>query len=577
MRDPSLLVTRPTAGDPALAPARPRSALRSGARAESVAGQRRLGRRRRLLHRQHDRRRHRLGSRNSATMPSCCTSSTPRTGRRQGMAAGTPFALAHTFAQTGPFRPANTVRGIDNVGAGRIVDRAGRRRADRPAVRDGWPPTGSPGPRPDASRRTSEAGDHDPLRTRRRRCARSGPARRLRTVPDAQRRSTAARSSSPPGCSRPSSGLRCTRSTDSPAAPTTFSTTSTPRCSTAERAERLQRLATQLFNQLVQDQDCGDDPALRAVVHTARRYGIPWEMFDDFLTSMRMDLTVTDYPDRTALERYMHGSAEVIGLQMLPVLGTVGAREEAAPYAAALGKAFQLTNFLRDVDEDLRRGRVYLPADELAAHRVDRDILTWCQTNKRTDARVRRALAEQHAATRRVYEFARKGIELLDPRSRPCVAAAFTLYSEILDRIENIDYAIFSQRATVGTGTPTAGGRRRPGAGLARTVDARYEDLNAGQPPCPRRRPRLFDPRLARASRCCAADSRAAALRAQRGLSHVFAVGGAWRNWRFRHQPRPGGPSPARHLADTPGRCRCASGHRHRPWATPLCRTGPWL
>ena len=49
----------------------------------------------------------------------------------------------------------------------------------------------------------------------------------------------------------------------------------------------------------------------------------------------------------------MHGSAEVIGLQMLPVLGTVGAREEAAPYAAALGKAFQLTNFLRDVDEDL--------------------------------------------------------------------------------------------------------------------------------------------------------------------------------------------------------------------------------
>ena len=68
---------------------------------------------------------------------------------------------------------------------------------------------------------------------------------------------------------------------------------------------------------------------------------------------MRMDLTVTDYPDRAALEPYMYGSAEVIGLQMLPVLGTVCPREEAAPYAAALGKAFQLTNFLRDVDEDL--------------------------------------------------------------------------------------------------------------------------------------------------------------------------------------------------------------------------------
>ena len=99
------------------------------------------------------------------------------------------------------------------------------------------------------------------------------------------------------------------------------------------------------------------------------KYGIAWELFDDFLGSMRMDLTITDYPDRAALDRYMYGSAEVIGLQLLPVLGTVCAREEAAPYAAALGKAFQLTNFLRDVDEDLERGRIYLPADELAAHR----------------------------------------------------------------------------------------------------------------------------------------------------------------------------------------------------------------
>ncbi len=219
-----------------------------------------------------------------------------------------------------------------------------------------------------------------------------------------------------------------------------------------ERADRLQQLSTQLFNRLVQQQDCGDDPALKAVVHTARRYDIPWETFDDFLASMRMDLTVTDYPDRTSLERYMHGSAEVIGLQMLPVLGTVVPREEAAPYAAALGKAFQLTNFLRDVDEDLQRGRVYLPADELAAHRVDRDMLQWCHANRRTDARVRRALIEQHAATRRVYEAARRGIEMLDTRSQPCVAAAYTLYSEILDRIENMDFAIFDQRATVGTG-----------------------------------------------------------------------------------------------------------------------------
>ncbi|MGV0715415.1 phytoene/squalene synthase family protein [Mycolicibacterium sp. XJ662] len=228
-----------------------------------------------------------------------------------------------------------------------------------------------------------------------------------------------------------------------------------PQLTTAERAERLQRLATQLFSRMASggppaEED--DDPALTAVVDSARKYNIPWELFDDFLNSMRMDLTVTDYANRAALDRYMHGSAEVIGLQLLPVLGTVSSREEAEPYAAALGKAFQLTNFLRDVDEDLQRGRVYLPADELAAHRVDRDVLSWCHDHRRTDVRVRRALVEQHATTRRTYEYAQQGIALLSPRSRPCISAALTLYSQILDRIEDIDFAIFSQRAAVGNG-----------------------------------------------------------------------------------------------------------------------------
>jgi phytoene synthase len=112
---------------------------------------------------------------------------------------------------------------------------------------------------------------------------------------------------------------------------------------------------------------------------------------------------------------------------------------------------------------------VYLPADELAAHDVDRDVLMWCHANGRTDIRVRRALIDQHAQTRRIYDYARGGIALLSPRSRPCIAAALTLYSEILDRIEAIDFAVFAQRATVGT-------VRRlqvAGAGLARAWAAR--------------------------------------------------------------------------------------------------------
>ena len=215
-----------------------------------------------------------------------------------------------------------------------------------------------------------------------------------------------------------------------------------------ERAARLERLAAKFFD----GSDDGSEPVLPAVLHTARRYRIPLNLFDDFLTSMRMDLTVTDYPDRAALNRYMRGSAEVIGLQMLPILGTVGPLSEAEPCAEALGQAFQLTNFLRDISEDLDRNRVYLPADELAAHGVDRDLLMWCHENRTTDPKVRRALEEQHAITRGIYAEAHKGIALLAPQSRPCVTAAYTLYSEILDRIEAIDFAVFSRRASVGVG-----------------------------------------------------------------------------------------------------------------------------
>ena len=186
------------------------------------------------------------------------------------------------------------------------------------------------------------------------------------------------------------------------------------------------------------------------MVDTAARYRIAPVLFADFMHSMRMDLEVASYPDRAALDSYVHGSAEVIGLQVLPVLGTVGPPAEAAPYAAALGQAFQLTNFLRDVAEDLDRGRVYLPADELAAFGVDHGLLAWCRAHQRTDSRVRAALASQHATTRAIYRFARDGIALLHPVSRPCVATALTLYSEILDRIEDSDFAVFAHRARVG-------------------------------------------------------------------------------------------------------------------------------
>ncbi|MFI9770813.1 phytoene/squalene synthase family protein [Streptomyces sp. NPDC052415] len=226
-----------------------------------------------------------------------------------------------------------------------------------------------------------------------------------------------------------------------------------------ERDRMLKRLEGDLAREL--RTGGGDEPVVRAVADTAHRYDIDRALFADFLASMRADLTVTDYPTYADLREYMHGSAAVIGLQMLPVLGTVVPREEAAPHAAALGEAFQLTNFLRDVGEDLDRGRVYLPADLLAAHGVDRPLLEWSRRTGRRDPRIHAALVAAEAMIRAVYRTAEPGIAMLDPRVRPCIRTAFTLYGGILDAIASQDYAVLHRRAAVSrlrrAATATAG------------------------------------------------------------------------------------------------------------------------
>ena len=192
-----------------------------------------------------------------------------------------------------------------------------------------------------------------------------------------------------------------------------------------------------------------EHPVLAALADTVRRYCIEHTLFDEFLASMRMDLHQREYGSYAELRTYMRGSAEVIGLQMLPVLGVVA--DGAEPYAAALGEAFQLTNFLRDVAEDLDRGRVYLPADELAAFGVDRALLEWCRLSGGRDRRVRAVLAHLAARTRAVYRHAAVGIPMLAPSARPCVSVAFTLYERILDELAARDYDVFGPRAVVPT------------------------------------------------------------------------------------------------------------------------------
>nr|WP_232542178.1 phytoene/squalene synthase family protein [Nocardia bovistercoris] len=193
---------------------------------------------------------------------------------------------------------------------------------------------------------------------------------------------------------------------------------------------------------------------LFAVADTIRRYDIDTAHFLTFLDSMRMDIPDTPgfrarYATMTDLREYMRGSAAAIGLQLLPVLGTTVTIEEAEPAAAALGEAFQLTNFLRDTAEDLDRGRIYLPTEDLAAFGVDEPMLTHCHRTRKTTKELRRALTHLIAVNRDLYRRAAPGTALLHPTVRPAIRTASTLYAEILTRIEKIDYEIFHTRATV--------------------------------------------------------------------------------------------------------------------------------
>jgi phytoene synthase len=206
-----------------------------------------------------------------------------------------------------------------------------------------------------------------------------------------------------------------------------------------------------------------NDQVGRALIDTVTRFDIPHEHFVAFLHSMTMDLTVTEYADYEALMEYVYGSAAVIGLEMVPILGALS--EAAYEPAEKLGVAFQLANFIRDVGEDLDRGRVYLPQDELAQFGVDREML---EARKLTPQIVA-ALKFQIERVRQLQREATPGILQLEPSSRPCIEAASELYCGIVDEVEAIGYDIFNKRAK----TSTARRMRVAGKAYVKAIAAR--------------------------------------------------------------------------------------------------------
>ncbi|GGF29379.1 phytoene/squalene synthase family protein [Williamsia phyllosphaerae] len=214
----------------------------------------------------------------------------------------------------------------------------------------------------------------------------------------------------------------------------------------------------------------GIDDQILAVADTIVGFDIPRDYFTAFMASMRMDLPGSPlfrsrYRTFDELDEYMYGSAAVIGLQMLPILGTTDPDEAIAP-ARALGEAFQLTNFIRDVGEDLDRDRIYLPTEELASFGVGEDMLREARRTGVSPPELVRALAHCIAVTRSRYRDAEPGVALIAPRSRPAIRAAFDLYRDILDEVEAADHQIMGRRVSVG-------GRRRARRAISAVIRRR--------------------------------------------------------------------------------------------------------
>ena len=188
-----------------------------------------------------------------------------------------------------------------------------------------------------------------------------------------------------------------------------------------------------------------NDAVGAALVDTVSRFNIPHQYFVDFLHSMEMDLTVSTYANYEALSEYVYGSAAVIGLEMVSILGALS--DDAYESAKKLGIAFQLANFIRDVGEDLDRGRIYLPLDELAAHGVTEEMLY----KRVLTPEIIQALKFQIARVRQLQAEAAPGLDLLHATSRPCIRAASELYCGIVDEVEAIGYDIFNRRAKTST------------------------------------------------------------------------------------------------------------------------------
>jgi len=207
---------------------------------------------------------------------------------------------------------------------------------------------------------------------------------------------------------------------------------------------RRQALSQPIYTDMPSDVTAHDLIAL-AWADTRARYAIPACYAEQLIDGVARDFQQTRYRTFADLAAYAYGVASTVGLMSMHVIGY--ADKDAIPYAIKLGVALQLTNILRDVGEDWRSGRLYLPLDELDAYALTEEDIAAGRINERWRACMR----FQIARNRCLYAEAWPGISLLNRDGRLAVAAASELYRAILDDIEAHDYDVFSRRAHVDT------------------------------------------------------------------------------------------------------------------------------
>ncbi len=183
-----------------------------------------------------------------------------------------------------------------------------------------------------------------------------------------------------------------------------------------------------------------DRPEMRAFIKVVKKFNIKKEYTEKFMQSMKMDLNKKEYQNLAELEEYMYGSATVVGLMMMQIIGDF--KEDAVPYAKALAESMQLTNFLRDVKDDWKnRQRIYMPREELLKYELDIDDVK--------NFRLCRPFVKfKIAQARKLFEKAEKGIYLLPKKAQFPILLSSRLYSSILNEIEKQGFDIFNKRAT---------------------------------------------------------------------------------------------------------------------------------